>query len=116
MANAFGRLLKDYPQYGKKVGDVVPVTTNGNVADWKAWSIGIVPSEDVVKLSIGTDVKILGDVNTSVPSDLISVLKKEKKANEVTPNEETKTTEEPSKPNWVLVGGIVLVGFFLLKK
>lgn len=166
-----GKLLKDYPEYGKKTGDIISVFRpigGGNVVEWKAWSRGIAMSEDTIKLKVGTDVKLISDANSikakpsvepitrnakvillrnvgglkkgesidvyvplkSNPSVITYYNPKEKGkryrlivnrdiqppvfTDEPTP--EIKTTEEPSKPNWVLIGGIVLVGYLIFKK
>lgn len=94
-------LLKDFPQYGKKAGDVIENVTlpigvplKGATARWQVWSTGVNKNLDVVPLIIGTDVK-LEFVENSEPS---------------------KPNQEQSKPNWVLIGGIVLIGYFILKE
>lgn len=116
-----GKLLKDYPEYGKKAGDVVAVYRNvggGNVVTWKAASIGINPEEVLVSLKVDEDVKLLSDQQQK--QSVIDFLKKEKElGKKPEANQDTKpenATKPKSKPNWVLIGGIILVGYFLFKQ
>lgn len=116
-----GKLLKDYPEYGKKTGDIVAVYRSiggGNVVTWKADSVGIAPETVLVTLKVDEDVKLISDQQKK--QSVVDFLEKEKelgKKPETTPTEKPKDgTEAKSKPNWVLIGGIILVGYFLLKK
>ena len=116
-----GKLLKDYPQYGKKAGDIVAVYRSvggGNVVTWKADSIGIAPERVNVTLKVDEDVKLISDQEQK--KSVVDFIEREKelgKKPETSPTEKPKeATEAKSKPNWVLIGGIILVGYFLLKQ
>ena len=170
-----GKLLKDYPEYGKKAGDIVAVNylIGGQpyTVRWMADSVGIAPQRTSVTLKIDKDVKLINEISPRPPKKRspkikpnttvillrdIEPFKKGQKAfawipigskpsiikiysaieedalemnvrlgkdveiiNEQTPNNEQKPkegSEAKSKPNWVLIGGIILVGYFLLKK
>ena len=122
MAILQATLLKDYPQYGKKAGDIInpndfTIPDGGNKLIWNAYSIGIAKSLDKVELTIGTDVKLTAVGNGIKVDDFIKKENELGKNPEITPTEKPKgVTEGKSKPNWVLIGGIILVGYFLLKE
>lgn len=123
MAILQATLLKDYPQYGKKAGDNISrsdfiILDGGNKIIWDAYSIGIAKSLDKVELTIGKDVKLTAVNDGSIKVDDLKRKEEELNKNpEITPTEKPKKgTEAKSKPNWVLIGGIILVGYFLLKK